>query len=120
MSGRHYLIYRSFNESREDKLAMRNYLLGECQELRHKISDIYGLDFTITSAQYSFKNYFGKLLQSGEAAVEGKTVYAALTPTVVGFDYIVTFIVTIQLDNASQDVATVREDVIVNALKYCG
>jgi len=101
-------------------LAMRNYLLGECQELRHKISDIYGLDFTITSAQYSFKNYFGKLLQSGEAAVEGKTVYAALTPTVVGFDYIVTFIVTIQLDNASQDVATVREDVIVNALKYCG
>jgi len=99
---------------------MRNYLLGACQELRHKISDIYGFDFKITSARYSYKDCRGKLLQSGEATVEGKTVYVALTPTVVGFDQIVTFIVTIQLDNAGHHVATVREDVIVNALKYCG
>jgi len=97
-------------------MVMMNYMPGESQELGIKLDDMYGKDFTITGARYSYKGHFGKLLQTGEALVDGKTVYAPLTSTIVGFDQVVTFIVTIQSDTAGQEVSTVRQDLIVNSL----
>jgi hypothetical protein len=96
---------------------MRNFLLGEKKELGIKINAASGVDFKITGARYEYFDRRGNLLGSGEATVEGRTVYTELTPTVLGWEQYVTFIVTIQSDDERYGTETVRQDVVVNVME---
>jgi len=102
---------------REDNINMRNFIIGESKELGIKVKAADGEDFSITAATYEYKDRSGNLLETGEATVEDKMVYTELTPTVVGFDQIVTFKVTLKPVDVTKNPETVKADVIVNVMK---
>ncbi len=96
---------------------MRNFIIGESKELGIKVKAVDGEDFSITGATYEYKDRSGNLLETGEATVDDKMVYTELTPTVVGFDQIVTFKVTLKPVDVTKNPETVKADVIVNVMK---
>jgi len=96
---------------------MRNFLLGETKELGIKINAASGEGFKITKARYEYYDRRENLLGSGEATIEGRTVYTVLTPTVLGWEQYVTFFVTVESDDERYGTETVRQDVVVNVME---